>query len=179
MVAVSEIEFDAVAEQLRDPVGLSPLEGAPTASALFGPLNPPELIGTSSKPIGVTEQVLFTRDRSAAYPVVEGIPVLMATERLSAEPSSVQVANTHFEEAYLEQELYSELAENVLGASGGRWATVDVWKSAFHKVGTRVFGKCNGNPHCRPISEQRLAPVSSLVCVRGTAPAEVVHQLSR
>ena len=42
---------------------------------------------------------------------------------------------------------------------GGRWASVDVWKSRFHSLGTRAFGKCNGNEFCHPLSPERLAPL--------------------
>lgn len=41
----------------------------------------------------------------------------------------------------------------------GRFASVDVWKAPLHGVGTRVFGKQGGNPHCHPLDPARVEPL--------------------
>ena len=283
---------------LRDPVtGGHLLDAAPSNNP---GLVAPALLGCDAEAIGITDLMVQVADGSAAYPVVDGIPVLMSTERLASERVEIQVAGTNFEEAYQEQKLYTELASSVLGSSArgleevrrvvetadpsrfpeppeswfgggstagaylkamrhlapvadctvlqiggvgthalkllhagaeralivspvigelvegraiaaevgladratfvggvaeqlpiadssidrvysgssihhtdtsqsfaeisrvlsplGRWASVDVWKSTFHDVGTRLFGKCHGNPYCHPLSPVRIAP---------------------
>lgn len=52
---------------------------------------------------------------------------------------------------------------------GGRFAAVDPWKTPFHDVGTKLFGKREA-VHCRPLTTQRVAPM-----FEAFNEAEVVH----
>jgi SAM-dependent methyltransferase len=45
-------------------------------------------------------------------------------------------------------------------SQGGRFSSVDPWKTVLHTVGTRVFGKRECGVFCRPIDPARLAPIS-------------------
>ncbi len=99
---------------LRDPSQNQPLGRmrAPDAQ-LVQPLHP----RSNRDPIGVTDIVLSTRD-GGAYPIVEGIPVLMRPERLGPPgtmPESHDVMAEPYAEAYAEHDLYTELAGTVLG----------------------------------------------------------------
>lgn len=42
---------------------------------------------------------------------------------------------------------------------GGRFSSVDPWKTAMHTIGTKVFGKRECGVFCRPIDSKRLAPI--------------------
>jgi uncharacterized protein YbaR (Trm112 family) len=44
-------------------------------------------------------------------------------------------------------------------SEGGRFSSVDPWKTALHGVGTKVFGKRECGVFCRPIDPARLAPI--------------------
>jgi uncharacterized protein YbaR (Trm112 family)/SAM-dependent methyltransferase len=46
-------------------------------------------------------------------------------------------------------------------APGGRFSSVDPWKTMLHTVGTRVLGKREKNVHCKPMTAKRLAPFHS------------------
>lgn len=43
-------------------------------------------------------------------------------------------------------------------ASGGRFASVDVWRAPLYDLGTKVFGRAHDNAHCRPFDPHRVAP---------------------
>lgn len=45
-------------------------------------------------------------------------------------------------------------------APGGRFSSVDPWKTLLHAFGTKVFGKREGGVFCRPIDVARIAPIS-------------------
>jgi len=46
--------------------------------------------------------------------------------------------------------------------SHGRFASVDVWRGGkLYDVGVKLFGKCNNNPYCKPMTHERLAPASA------------------
>ena len=70
-------------------------------------------IGRGYRPIGPTPSVLVRDDHQGAYPVVDGIPVLMAPEILrpagSLDPG-VDVTDPRYVEAYTEMEHYSAAA---------------------------------------------------------------------
>jgi SAM-dependent methyltransferase len=44
-------------------------------------------------------------------------------------------------------------------SEGGRFSSVDPWKTAMHTIGTKVFGKRECGVFCRPIDTDRLAPI--------------------
>jgi SAM-dependent methyltransferase len=43
--------------------------------------------------------------------------------------------------------------------SGGRFAAVEPWRAPLYALGTRVLGKREPNPFCRPLTAQRVAPL--------------------
>ncbi|HWL01463.1 MAG TPA: methyltransferase domain-containing protein [Microbacteriaceae bacterium] len=44
---------------------------------------------------------------------------------------------------------------------GGRFAAVEPWKAALHGIGTRIFGKREPEVHCRPLTSDRLASMTT------------------
>ncbi len=45
-------------------------------------------------------------------------------------------------------------------APGGRFSSVDPWKTALHGIGTKAFGKRECGVFCRPINPDRLRPIA-------------------
>jgi ubiquinone/menaquinone biosynthesis C-methylase UbiE len=43
--------------------------------------------------------------------------------------------------------------------SGGRFAAAEPWRAPLYTLGTRVFGKREPNPFCRPLTAERVAPL--------------------
>lgn len=85
-------------------------------SKLEGKLSPraelPNAKGGVSKPAGVTETVLVREDKKCAYPVVDGIPVLLAPESLfvNADIPTFDLTDRRYAEAYEEMEFYNTRA---------------------------------------------------------------------
>ena len=65
--------------------------------------------GKSSRPIGRTEFVLLSDDRTRAYPIVDGIPIVLGPEALTTATDApmVDLCARQYAEAYLEMEFYS------------------------------------------------------------------------
>jgi uncharacterized protein YbaR (Trm112 family) len=42
---------------------------------------------------------------------------------------------------------------------GGRFAALEPWRAPFYSLGTRIFGKRESNPFCRPLTRERVAPL--------------------
>jgi ubiquinone/menaquinone biosynthesis C-methylase UbiE/uncharacterized protein YbaR (Trm112 family) len=42
---------------------------------------------------------------------------------------------------------------------GGRFAAVEPWRAPFYAIGTRLIGKREPNPFCRPLTAERVAPL--------------------
>jgi len=92
------------------PLRPCPIEEADRAAGAAGPLTPRAGGGT---PLGRTPTVLLRQDGRAAYPVVDGIPVLLGPERLvpAAEgPFSVDLNDPRYAEAYQEMDFYNRAA---------------------------------------------------------------------
>src|SRR4051812_28400834 len=58
-------------------------------------------------PIGETQSVLLREDGRAAYPIVDGFPVLLGPEALGATPAEFDLVTSHYAEAYSETEFYN------------------------------------------------------------------------
>jgi hypothetical protein len=58
-------------------------------------------------PIGETPTVLLRADHTAAYPVVDGYPVLLGPEVLTATATAFDLVHSHYAEAYLETAFYN------------------------------------------------------------------------
>jgi SAM-dependent methyltransferase len=43
--------------------------------------------------------------------------------------------------------------------AGGRFAAMEPWRAPFYGVGTRLLGKREANPFCRPMTAARAAPL--------------------
>src|SRR3712207_5039552 len=61
---------------------------------------------TGYTPVGRTSMVLLREDCQAAYPVVDGIPVLRSPEMLTLVARDVDVTVPRFAEAYAEMDHY-------------------------------------------------------------------------
>lgn len=44
---------------------------------------------------------------------------------------------------------------------GGRFAAAEPWRAPFYAIGTRLIGKREANPFCRPLTAERVAPLFS------------------
>ena len=44
-------------------------------------------------------------------------------------------------------------------APGGRFAAIEPWRAPLYGLGTKIFGKRDPNPFCRPMTRERLAPL--------------------
>jgi len=68
--------------------------------------------GRIAKPRGRTETVLLREDLKCAYPVVDGIPVLLAPEMLTAaaDRGTFDLRDPRYAEAYEEMEYYDQVA---------------------------------------------------------------------
>lgn len=68
--------------------------------------------GDPSPPFGGTGEVLLREDLSCAYPVVDGVPILLAPEMLGAEDDhrSFDLKDPRYAEAYEEMAFYNEVA---------------------------------------------------------------------
>lgn len=73
------------------------------------PLRPVDRLGSTAAPIGRTETVLWEPSGKVAYPVLDGIPVLLSPERLHAraEQPPVDLRHANYAEAYAEMDFYN------------------------------------------------------------------------
>jgi uncharacterized protein YbaR (Trm112 family) len=64
------------------------------------------------KPIGPTKRILLRDDLQCAYPIIDGIPVLLLPERLAAfeQMDNIDLKDTKYSEAFDEMEFYNEVA---------------------------------------------------------------------
>lgn len=53
---------------------------------------------------------------------------------------------------------------------GGRFAAFDPWKAPLYDLGTRILGKRETSVHCRPLTDERLAPLA-----RSFPTSSVIH----
>lgn len=76
----------------------------------------PNARGIDSKPAGVTETVLLREDLSCAYPIVDGIPVLLAPESLAIDSELLQfdLTDPRYAEAYEEMAFYDSRASSTI-----------------------------------------------------------------
>jgi uncharacterized protein YbaR (Trm112 family)/SAM-dependent methyltransferase len=85
----------------------------------------PNASGSVTKAAGVTETVLVREDLKCAYPVLEGIPVLLAPESLTVgAPPEFDLTEPQYAEAYEEMEFYNSSAAGAMAKleNGGAWA---------------------------------------------------------
>src|SRR5687767_2737665 len=63
------------------------------------------------RPVGPTPSVLLREDHQCAYPVVDGIPVLLAPEALvpPSRQRSVDLSDPRYAEAYAEMDFYNQV----------------------------------------------------------------------
>ncbi len=79
--------------------------------------------------IGATETVLVREDQTVAYPVVDGVPVLLAPEALGAPALAgyFDLDQSAFQEAYLEMDFYNEVGTRQAAeiTSSEAWQALD------------------------------------------------------
>jgi uncharacterized protein YbaR (Trm112 family)/SAM-dependent methyltransferase len=106
----------------------------------------------------VLDELHLARDLASALGLADALRVVGGVaERLPLEEAS-------FTRAFCGSSLhhtvtstsFAELARVL--KDGGRAASVDVWNAPLHGIGTRFFGKVGGNPYCRPLDTERIAP---------------------
>jgi uncharacterized protein YbaR (Trm112 family)/SAM-dependent methyltransferase len=68
----------------------------------------------TSKPFGLTSQVLLRQDLQGAYPIVDGIPILLIPEMLTPPNGKrpIDLCQLQYAESYEEMEFYNEYAIN-------------------------------------------------------------------
>lgn len=103
-----------------------PLERVPRAAGeqRVGGLVASPRTGSAAEPLGASDEVLLRGDGAAAYPVVDGVPVLMSPEMLTAPGDArvVDLQDPRYAEAYAEQEFYGEMAtDDHVQEQGGDW----------------------------------------------------------
>lgn len=94
---------------------LSRLSLAKAENLMGGLLIPGTRDPESAIPVGPTREVMVREDLKRAYPVVEGIPILMVPESLVTPPIALRVDLTdrRYREAYLEADFYGREAKRL------------------------------------------------------------------
>jgi SAM-dependent methyltransferase len=78
---------------------------------------------------------------------------------------SLPLADAVIDRAYSGSSMHHTVTADALAqisrvlTEDGRFASVDVWKAPLHGMGTRLFGKQGGNPHCHPLDPTRVQPL--------------------
>jgi uncharacterized protein YbaR (Trm112 family)/ubiquinone/menaquinone biosynthesis C-methylase UbiE len=104
------IAADLVCPVTRQRLRVVPLEAARSKIAAGNPLRA-RMEMSKAPVVGETETVLLRDDGTAAYPIVSGIPVLLAPEVLGdpGVPRTFDLTTPQYAEAYLEMKFYNEL----------------------------------------------------------------------
>lgn len=79
-------------------------------------LNSQELVArtnTDPQPFGVTETLMVRSDNACAYPVIDGIPILLAPEQITpaSRPQTFDLTDEKYAEAYEEMTHYNQVAK--------------------------------------------------------------------
>jgi uncharacterized protein YbaR (Trm112 family) len=104
----SATAFQLVCPLTRLPLAASPLAAARDRIAGGRALAPREHRALEPKPIGETATVLLRSDGLGAYPILDGVPILLGPEILSApdRPGQFDLSSSHYAEAYNETPFY-------------------------------------------------------------------------
>ncbi|SRR6266403_1607872 len=114
-----------------------PIEAARLRIARGEPLATRANLGHQSQPVGETETLLLRADGRAAYPVVDGVPILLAPEVLTdpREPARFDLVTSHYAEAYNETPFYdaeaTDKANQIITAS----SLVDIPFDGLRRLG--------------------------------------------
>ncbi len=89
--------------------------------------------GTPSSPVGRTARVMLRQDLQCAYPVVHGIPILLAPEALRPPERrrAADLTQAKYAEAYAEMPFYNEV---------GRRKALDITRSSAYRNVAAVLG---------------------------------------
>jgi uncharacterized protein YbaR (Trm112 family) len=106
-VAGAEL-FELVCPLTRLPLALSSLADARQRISGGRALAARACRAGEAAPIGETDPLLLRADGRAAYPIIDGIPILLGPERLSDpdEPAQFDLTSSHYAEAYNETPFY-------------------------------------------------------------------------
>jgi uncharacterized protein YbaR (Trm112 family)/SAM-dependent methyltransferase len=102
-----------VCPETKQPLAFRTKEAAVATMDPPGLLRPQNLapLRTKHRPVGVTPTVLLREDQRCAYPVVDGIPVLLAPEMLTTSPPrAFDLRDPRWAESYEEVDFYDEVA---------------------------------------------------------------------
>src|SRR5574338_619547 len=114
---------------LRCPASGAGLRRVPIAeadAAVGGRLTPPQALGY--EPVGRTDQVMLRDDHGGAYPVRDGIGVLLVPEMLTpdGEARSVDIAERRYAEAYEEMAHYDDEGDRAVAEIASSHAARDL-----------------------------------------------------
>jgi len=110
MPALTRGEALFICPQSKLPLRPMPLDAARQA------MGTAELIPRTNAepaPFGVTPMLMVRADNACAYPIVDGIPILLAPEQITPEdrPQSFNLDDVKYAEAYEEMTFYNEVAK--------------------------------------------------------------------
>jgi ubiquinone/menaquinone biosynthesis C-methylase UbiE/uncharacterized protein YbaR (Trm112 family) len=123
------LPYDLVCPVTHQQLHVVPLEQARARIASGAPLRTRDQ-APGAKVIGETDWVLLRQDEAAAYPIICGIPILLAPEVLRdpALPVAFDLNDPQYAEAYVEMEFYNSAGfkdADVLRKSGSLLAVED------------------------------------------------------
>lgn len=115
----------------KAPVRETTIEAA--ERAIGASIGPCPRTGASAKPIGRTPTVLLRSDNACAFPILDGLPVLLAPEMLApaAGAPTFDLRAPQYEEAFEEMDFYNGVAGDAIAkvASGGSdWYFTQIMK---------------------------------------------------
>jgi uncharacterized protein YbaR (Trm112 family) len=121
-VVTSTIWPEFLCPLTHQPLNATSLEAARLRIAAGQPLATRQRGAHQPAPVGETAKVMLRSDGRAAYPILDGVPILLGPEILSAPGSEplFDLVNSHYAEAYNETPFYDAEAatkENLIGTS--------------------------------------------------------------
>lgn len=113
-VHVAELPGVLVCPETKLPLGICRATEAETKmrARLVGRGESLNAKGKPSRAFGVTDYVLLREDLNCAYPIVDGVPILLRTEMLTREEErrTFDLCDSRYAEAYEEMEFYNATA---------------------------------------------------------------------
>jgi SAM-dependent methyltransferase/uncharacterized protein YbaR (Trm112 family) len=115
----------------------TPLEVARSRIARGEPLATRVTHGHLSKPTGETATLMMRADDRAAYPLVDGVPILLAPEVLTdpRDPASFDLVTSHYAEAYNETPFYDEEAAGKADHIVSAASLADIPSDGLRRIG--------------------------------------------
>jgi SAM-dependent methyltransferase len=119
---------------------------------------------------GAAEAILLTPMIGEAYSAIEVAKIIGVADRfrcLIAVAEEIPLADETIDVAFsggcvhhMRTEIAFPAIARVLRADG-RFAAIEPWRAPLYGVGTKLLGKREANPFCRPMTAKRVAPLFS------------------